>query len=106
MLPEVWTGTGFSSAEVYKEIADTIPGPSVERLQEKAREHDMYVVGSLYEIGEKPSVIYNTAPVIGPSGEILSKYRKTHLFDASGRKDLPQAVMESEKVTPGAQLQV
>ncbi|GAB5469658.1 MAG: carbon-nitrogen hydrolase family protein [Rhodospirillales bacterium] len=106
VLPEVWTGTGFSSAEAYREIAEPIPGPTVARLQEKAREHALYIVGSLYETCETPGVIYNTAPVIGPSGAILGKYRKTHLFDAGGRKDLPLAVMESEKVTPGDQLQL
>ncbi len=106
VLPEVWTGSGFSAPEAYKEIAEPIPGPSVAKLQEKAREHAMYVIGSLYEESGEPGILYNTAPVIGPSGEILGKYRKTHLFDAGGRKDLPAAVMESEKITPGDGLQV
>ncbi len=106
VLPEVWTGSGFSAPEAHKEIAEPIPGPSVERLQEKAREHSMYIVGSLYEQGETPDIVYNTAPVIGPSGDILGKYRKTHLFDAGGRKDLPLALMESDKITPGDQLQI
>ncbi len=106
VLPEVWTGSGFSAPEAHKAIAEPIPGPTVARLQAKAREHSMYIVGSMYEQGETSDIVYNTAPVIGPSGAILGKYRKTHLFDAGGRKDLPLALMESDKITPGDQLQV
>lgn len=105
VLPEVWTGTGFSSAEAHKALAEPIPGPTTAKLQEVARKYAMYIVGSFYE-DAGDGRIFNTAPVIGPSGEILGKYRKTHLFDAGGRTDLPAGIMESKKVVPGEELQL
>jgi deaminated glutathione amidase len=106
VLPEVWPGTGFSRDGRAAEIAEPLPGgPAVAMLQEKAREHGMHVIGSLYERGEGGR-IHNTAPVIGPSGEILARYRKTHLFDAEGRPDLPSVLDESRKVAAGDALVV
>jgi predicted amidohydrolase len=49
VLPELWTGLGFSDETVYREIAETIPGPVTEMLAEKARRYGMYVAGSMYE---------------------------------------------------------
>ncbi len=45
VLPEVWTGLGYSAAKAYLEIAETIPGPTTELLSAKARQYGMYVVG-------------------------------------------------------------
>lgn len=102
VLPETFTGTGLSDQVTYKTIAEPIPGPTTARLAEKAAKYAMTVVGSLYERGED-GVVYNTAPVIAPSGEIVATYRKTHLFDPVCRPDIPQ-VRESDKVTPGEAL--
>ncbi|WP_374632078.1 carbon-nitrogen hydrolase family protein [Ferrovibrio sp.] len=101
-LPEVWTGTGFSRDGRLKEIADTIPGDVTGALSEKAREYGMYIVGSIYEKGEDGKY-YNTAPVIGPTGDVVAKYRKTHLYDGEGRVDLPSILNESRKVSAGDQ---
>jgi predicted amidohydrolase len=55
--------------------AETIPGPSTERLQALARKTGQWLVpGSMWEFeGDK---MYNTAVVISPEGEIVAKYRK------------------------------
>ncbi|MCG8354705.1 MAG: carbon-nitrogen hydrolase family protein, partial [Kiloniellales bacterium] len=88
VLPELWTGLGFSDETLYKEIAETIPGPVTDLLAEKARRYGMYVAGSMYEHGGG-EIYYNALPLISPEGEIIGLYRKTHLFDAKNRTDIP-----------------
>jgi predicted amidohydrolase len=104
VLPEVWTGLGYSGPDVYKETAEPVPGPATELLSEKARRYGMYVVGSLYEKGNRG--YYNSAPLIDPAGEIVGSYRKTHLFDAPNRTDIQGGIKESDKIEAGADLPV
>ncbi len=104
VLPETFTGTGLGDNETYKAIAEDIPGPTTDRIAEKAAQYGMTVIGSLYERGEGGAV-HNTAPVIGPSGEIKAKYRKLHLFDPLSRPDIPH-VHESDKVTAGSEFEL
>lgn len=105
VLPELWTGLGFSNETIYKEIAETIPGPVTNMLAEKARRYGMYIAGSMYEHAGGDTY-YNSLPLISPEGEILGTYRKTHLFDAPNRVDIPPGIMESKKVKPGGNLNV
>jgi predicted amidohydrolase len=105
VLPELWTGLGFSDDEIYKEIAETFPGPTTEMLAEKAKRYGMYIAGSMYEYDGKDKY-YNSVPLISPEGEIIGVYRKTHLFDAPKRVDIPGGIMESARITPGGQLDV
>ncbi len=104
VLPELWTGLGFSDESVYRSIAEPIPGPVTHRLAEKAKKYGMYIAGSMYE--EAGSDYYNTTPLITPEGRIAGKYRKTHLFDAPNRTDIPPGIMESKKVKAGDNLDV
>ncbi|MFN3650953.1 MAG: carbon-nitrogen hydrolase family protein [Armatimonadota bacterium] len=66
-------GTGKS----YAEVAEPVPGPTTQRLAALAKRLGSYVVGGLYE--REGPVIYNTAVLIGRGGELVGKYRKTHL---------------------------
>lgn len=63
--------------------AESIPGPTVERMQELARAHQMVLIVPIYE-KEQPGVLYNTAAVIDADGELLGKYRKNHIPHTSG----------------------
>ncbi len=105
VLPEVWTGLGYSAGELYREIAEPIPGPVTEQLAARARRHGLYIVGSFYE-DAGDGVYYNSAPLIAPDGRIAGVYRKTHLFDAPRRADIKGGIRESDKVRPGNDLPV
>lgn len=105
VLPELWTGLGFSGPDIYREIAEPIPGPVTDLLSEKARKYGMYISGSMYE-DAGDGVYYNSLPLISPDGKILGNYRKTHLFDAPNRTDIPPGIMESKKVRAGEALEV
>ncbi len=104
VLPEVWTGLGYSTPTAYKEIAEPIPGPTTERLAERARRHRLHIVGSIYE--KLDGHYHNTAPLIGPDGQIIGLYRKTHLFDAPNRTDIKGGMRESDKGRAGDTLPV
>ena len=105
VLPELWTGLGFSDESLYREIAEPIPGPVTDLLSEKARRYGMYITGSMYE-DAGDGVYYNALPLIGPDGSILGTYRKTHLFDAPNRTDIPPGIIESKKVRAGDALEI
>ncbi|MBI1812588.1 carbon-nitrogen hydrolase [Candidatus Peregrinibacteria bacterium] len=60
------------------ERSESIPGPTTEKLSELARRLKIVLVGgSLFEnAGGKH---FNTSVVMGPDGEIIGTYRKTHI---------------------------
>lgn len=105
VLPEVWTGLGYSDKDIYREIAEPIPGPTTALLAAEARYYGMYIAGSFYEDAGN-GVYYNSCPLIAPDGRILGVYRKTHLFDAPNRRDIRDGIRESDKVRAGNDLPV
>ncbi|WP_291298201.1 carbon-nitrogen hydrolase family protein [Elioraea sp.] len=105
VLPELWTGLGFSDETGYRDIAEPIPGPVTSLLAEKARAYGMCIAGSMYEAAPDGRY-HNAVPLIGPAGDILGLYRKTHLFDAPNRPDIPPGIVESKKVAAGDRLDV
>jgi predicted amidohydrolase len=105
VLPELWTGLGLSDETGYRTIAEPIPGPVTALLAEKARAYGMCIAGSMYEAAVDGRY-HNAVPLIGPGGDIIGLYRKTHLFDAPNRPDIPPGIVESRKVAPGDRLDV
>ncbi len=105
VLPEVWTGLGYSDKTIYRDIAETIPGPTTDLLAREAQRYRMYITGSIYETAGN-GVYHNTCPLIGPDGAIVGLYRKTHLFDAPNRHDIQGGIRELDKVRAGNVLPV
>src|SRR5712692_11542079 len=66
-----------TAEELIEKLAIKIPNEHTERLEQKAREYDIYIQsGSMLEVDARwPGVIFNTTCLIGPEG-ILYKYRK------------------------------
>jgi predicted amidohydrolase len=82
VLPET-ASTGFVTgleAEDLWDLVSRVPGPVTEPLQEAARELGVHVVWGTYERGEHRGVVHNAAVLIGPGGDVLGVYRKTHPF--------------------------
>jgi len=81
VFPETIT-TGFHPGpdpSVLLKLADEIPGRLTRAVQDKARKHSVHVVWPTYEAGSD-GLLYNSAALIGPTGEVLGVYRKTHPF--------------------------
>jgi beta-ureidopropionase len=68
-----------------RSMSEIIPGPSIDQFREKARMTKTYcVAGSIIEKAEDDK-LYNTSTLIGPDGEIIGKYSKTHPEDAPAK---------------------
>ena len=101
-LPEYWPYLGPYAG--FDQVAQNVPGPLIERLQEKARQHRMIVhSGSIIERHPTlPGKFYNTCVLLDRAGEIVARYRKMHLFDVNltnGEKHY-----ESERIVPGDEI--
>jgi predicted amidohydrolase len=82
VVPETVT-TGFTPdcpAEELWDRVDVLPGPMTEPVAAAARGLGVYVVFPTYERGAERGIVYNSAALFGPDGEMLGCYRKTHLF--------------------------
>lgn len=59
--------------------AQPLPSPAEDSYREFAARHGIWLIpGSFFE--KSGEVIYNTAPVINPAGEIIARYRKMFPF--------------------------
>jgi predicted amidohydrolase len=100
-LPEVWTYLG--PEEANRDHAEPIPGSTIDRLRERARALGIYLhCGSIHELREGDPRIFNTSVVLSPTGEILAKYSKIHMFDVV--LDGVATYQESATVSPGDEL--
>ncbi len=61
----------------YK-FAEPIPGPLSDRMSHLAKKHNLIVIAPMYE-QEMDGVYYNTAIILDNDGQLLGKYRKTHI---------------------------
>src|SRR5262245_17799343 len=103
VLPECFSflgrgeGDKLAIAEVFEQA-----GPTMSMLREAATKHGVWMIG-----GGTPEVVpgdpkrtYNTAVVVNPSGELVARYRKIHLFDV----DIPGgAVLRESDATAAGQ---
>jgi N-carbamoylputrescine amidase len=82
LLQELHNGPYFCQHESVDEFdrAETIPGPSTERVGRLAAELKLVVVASLFE-RRAAGLYHNTAVVFDCSEEIAGKYRKMHIPD-------------------------
>jgi predicted amidohydrolase len=70
-----------TAAELTKKLAVRIPNEHTELLEQKAREHNIYIqTGTMLEIDAKwKNALFNTTLLIGPEG-VLYKYRKVNTW--------------------------
>lgn len=85
LLQELHNGPYFCQHESVDEfdLAETIPGPSTERLGALARQHKVVLVSSLFE-KRATGLYHNTAVVFDADGSTAGKYRKMHIPDDPG----------------------
>lgn len=71
--------TGYLTRDLTYNLAEKIPGPSVNSLEQVARNENLHMVFGMLEHSEKArGVIYNAAVLLGPRG-LIGKYRKAQL---------------------------
>lgn len=79
-LQEIFYGPYFCAEQDIKwyESAETVPGPTTERLAEYAKKYKMVLILPVYEKAID-GVYYNTAAVIDADGRYLGKFQKIHI---------------------------
>lgn len=85
LLPELWN-TGFD-LEHIADLAQDLQGEAVSMLRGMAARHGVTIIGGSI-IERRHGRFYNTLPVIDPKGNIVARYRKTHLFTQYQREQL------------------
>lgn len=85
LLQELHTSHYFcqtEDAEIF-DLAESIPGPSTDKLARLAKELKIVIVGSLFE-KRAAGIYHNTAVVFDTDGSLAGKYRKMHIPDDPG----------------------
>jgi predicted amidohydrolase len=75
VLPE--TLTFYGSGRSMVDCAEPVPGPSTDYFGELARKYNCYIVAGLIE--RDGHLVYNTAALLSPDGNLVGKYRKVCL---------------------------
>jgi predicted amidohydrolase len=101
-LPENFAFMGEEDAKraaaEYVVVGGPARGPVVAALSEAARSNGVFLVaGGMPERSDDPSRPYNTSVLFDPQGQVVSRYRKIHLFDV----DLPDGTKLEESRATG-----
>lgn len=78
IFPELAT-SGYECGMRFAELAERVPGHSVNLLARRANEFGVHVLFGLPTKEKVESILYNGAVLIGPEGEAALEYRKVHL---------------------------
>jgi predicted amidohydrolase len=78
VFPELVT-TGYECGVRFTDLAENVPGHIVNYMAKRAADFRVHLAFGLAEKHKVESVIYDSAVLIDPQGELLTTYRKVHL---------------------------
>ena len=78
VFPELIT-SGNELGLRFTELAQRVPGPTINLLAQRANEYGVYIAFGMVTKEKVESVLYNSAVLVGPDGELLDVYNKIHL---------------------------
>lgn len=78
IFPELAT-SGYELGVRFTEIAQRVPGPTINLMAQRANEHGVYIAFGMVTKEKVESVLYNSAVLVGPDGELVDTYNKIHL---------------------------
>lgn len=78
VFPELIT-SGYELGLRFTELAQRVPGPTVNLVAQRANEYGVYIAFGMVTKERVESVLYNSAVLVGPEGELLDIYNKIHL---------------------------
>ena len=72
------SGYSFTGRGDVLPFAESLSGPTISALAPIARKHAAYIIAGMPEKDEATGILYNSAVVIGPEGEVVCGYRKVN----------------------------
>lgn len=78
VFPELVT-TGYEMGPRFPDLAQRIPGPTVNLIAQRASEFGVHIAFGMVSKEKVESILYNTAVLVGPDGDLIGQYNKTHL---------------------------
>lgn len=78
VFPELIT-TGYECGVRFVDLAQRVPGASVNIISQRAAEFQVHIAFGMPAKEKVESIIFNSAVLIGPEGELIGEYRKVHL---------------------------
>ena len=73
--PELVT-TGYSLGQKWVELAETVPGPTTDKLGQTAREFGFHLIAGISERDSESDRIFNSAVLINSEGKVAGVHRK------------------------------
>ncbi len=78
VFPELIT-SGYELGVRFTELAQRVPGPAINLMAQRAADAGVYIAFGLVTKEKVESILYNSAVLVGPEGELLGAYHKVHL---------------------------
>jgi predicted amidohydrolase len=93
IFPEMFMAIPRKSSPLTN-VAESVDGPFVTALGKIAKANNLYLIAGVWEKIPGKRRVRNVAVMLSPEGNLLTAYRKLHLFDALN-------VRESDTMIPG-----
>lgn len=78
VFPELIT-CGYELGVQFTELAQRVPGPAINLMAQRAADTGVYIAFGLATKEKVESILYNSAALVGPEGELIGTYNKIHL---------------------------
>ena len=78
IFPELAT-TGYECGVKFTQLVQRVPGPSTNLLAQRANETGTHIVFGMATKERVESILFNSAVMVGPDGDVVAHYRKLHL---------------------------
>lgn len=78
VFPELCT-SGYELGVKFTELAQRVPGPAINLMSQRAADAGVYIAFGLPTKEKVESILFNSAALVGPEGEMVGHYNKVHL---------------------------
>ncbi len=78
VFPELIT-SGNELGVRFTEVAQRVPGPTINLMAQRANDYGIYIAFGMATKEKVESVLYNSAVLVGPEGDLVDVYNKVHL---------------------------
>ena len=78
VFPELIT-SGNELGVRFTELAQRVPGPTINLIAQRANDYGIFVAFGMVTKEKVESVLYNSAILVGPDGDLVDVYNKVHL---------------------------